>query len=356
MLTYSGLTMGRGVLVFLVLVFSWSCAKPSSQIELSGSTMGTTYNIVVVDHSGNLAQPQAKAELQAIVDDALKDVNAKFSNWDQASEVSRFNLNDSLDPIKISADFQQVLTTANDVYDKSGGYFDVTLGPLIELWGFFSSDTDNRVPDAQEVDAALALVGQERILFFDKSAGELRKVLPEARIHLAAIAKGYGIDQVARALVQAGYQDFMVEIGGDLFTKGQNRAGQGWRIGIERPNTGARFVEEIVSFSGLGMATSGDYRNYFEKNGVRYSHIIDPKEGRPVTHKTASVTVIAETAALADAWATALLALGRARGLPLAQAHGIRALFIERAENEPKLTFETAQTTGFTDLQAAYQD
>jgi thiamine biosynthesis lipoprotein len=144
----------------------------------------------------------------------------------------------------------------------------------------------------------------------------------------------------------------MVEIGGDLYAAGMNPDGQPWQIGVETPDALRRGVQRVVSVSGYGMATSGDYRNYFEQDGIRYSHIIDAGTGRPVTHTTASVTVLAENAMLADGWATAMLALGKERGLAVAEELGLAVLFIERDQSAEALQFISAASARFTELQA----
>lgn len=310
--------------------------------------MGTSYRVVVVTRD----TVTDDEEISAAIDSAIAETNALFSNWDPRSEVSLFNANTSLEPVEVSGAFIRLMETADAVHRASDGQFDTTLGPLIELWGFGAPGPAADIPSDEAIAAALARTGQRAVIVLDPAAGTLRKTRPDASIYLAAIAKGAGIDAVADRLLGLGLDDFMVEIGGDLVAYGAGPTGQGWRIGIEQPQAGVRRVEEIVPVSGLGMATSGDYRNYFEEDGVRYSHIIDAETGRPVTHRTASVTVLAETAALADAWATALLALGTERGLPIAEEQGLAALFILRSDDRDALEFEKVTSQAFDRLLA----
>jgi thiamine biosynthesis lipoprotein len=275
-----------------------------------------------------------------------------MSNWDPNSEISRFNAARSTEPVDLSPELAEVMQAAMEVHNASRGQFDVTLGPLIELWGFGARTPQSPIPSDEAIEAALKLVGQSKVLTLTTEPPTLSKARPETSVYLAAIAKGYGIDQVAATLEDLGLEDFMVEIGGDLYASGNNPDGESWRIGIERPDAAARVVEQIVQLSDLGMATSGDYRNYFEADGVRYSHIIDAETGRPITHKTASVTVLAESAMLADAWATAFLALGQQRGMQLAEDSGLAVFFIVRDESAGETGFVTAATPQFEAVQS----
>ncbi|WP_264214218.1 FAD:protein FMN transferase [Leisingera thetidis] len=329
--------------VTLLLPGCWFGSAPE-ELRLSGETMGTTYSVVAIgtglDHEA----------LAAAVEGTLAAVNAKMSNWDPASEVSTFSAARSTAPVRVSPEFADVLAAANDVHEKTGGKFDVTLGPLIELWGFGPRRPEDPVPSDEDIAAALESVGQARLLTLDVTAGTLKKSAPETGINLSAIAKGYGVDAVAAVLEGFGADRYMVEIGGDLVTKGDNAKGEAWRIGIEKPGAGAQTVQLIVPVSNLGLATSGDYRNYFEHDGVRYSHILDPVAGRPVTHSTTSVTVIAENAMLADAWATAMLVLGRENGLKLAEAHKLAVFFIDRDVQAGADAYMTSASSAFEAL------
>mgnify|MGYP000406867432 CR=1 FL=1 len=317
--------------------------KEPDVVRLSGETMGTTFNVTAI------GEDLDETALAASVEETLAAVNAKMSNWDPNSEVSTFSASTSTDPVAVSDEFALVLAAANDVHDKTDGAFDVTLGPLIELWGFGPRKPEDPVPSDAEIEAALAGVGQKRLLTLDAEAGTLAKSEPRVGINLSAIAKGYGIDAVAKTLRDAGIENYLVEIGGDLVSKGQNDKGETWQIGIEKPQAGSQSLQLIVSLDDRGMASSGDYKNYFEQDGVRYSHIIDPTTGRPITHRTTSVTVLAENAMMADAWATAMLALGQEKGMQLAEEHKLAVYFISRDVTGGDDAYITSHSSAFKD-------
>ncbi|MEM7296384.1 MAG: FAD:protein FMN transferase [Pseudomonadota bacterium] len=335
------------ILMFALLGLA-ACEDKAVILTLSGETMGTTYNITAVDPGGEIDS----AALAAAVDATLAAVNAAMSNWDPNSEVSRFNAQQSAEAFAISGEFAAVMVVANDVHLASGGLFDVTLGPLIELWGFGARTPESPVPSTAAITQARGSVGQDRLLSLSMDPPSLTKSRPETQVYLAAIAKGHGADRVAATLESFGLKDYLVEIGGDLVTSGLSPDGTKWRIGVERPDAVSGTVEEIVETSGLGFATSGDYRNYFEVDGERFSHIIDARTGRPITHTTASVTVLAESAMLADAWATALLALGEERGLALSEKRDLAVLFISRDSGLGTDGFRVTKSSRFEALGA----
>ena len=303
-------------------------------LRISGETMGTTYSVTAV------APPDTIAEdaLQSRVEAALAEVNATMSNWDPGSEISRFNAAATTDPQPVSPDLHALMTLAAEVHDLSGGRFDVTVAPLIDLWGFGPRTPDTPVPDAAALEAARAAVGQAAMLTLGD--GTLAKARPDVTANLSAIAKGWGVDRVAATLRAAGIDDYLVEIGGEIVAAGTNAEGAPWRIGIERPDAGTGTVERVVDLRDAGLATSGDYRNYVEQDGVRLSHIIDPVTARPIAHRTASVTVIADTAARADALATALLVADSETARAIAAAHDIAAFLLVR-EGDGFAAFET---------------
>lgn len=342
--------MARATLIGMALMLA-ACKPEPVTLQIEGETMGTTYHVVAMDRDARLKPDEVKTAIETV----LARVNMQMSNWDPNSEVSRFDARQDTAPVEISPELARVMAAAAEVHRLSGGQFDVTLGPLIELWGFGVRTPETPHPSDTSIAEAMTLVGQDKVLVLDaeSSPPTLAKTVPGAKVYLAAIAKGYGVDVVGEALHDMGLSDYMVEIGGELVTAGANPEGQPWKIGIERPDGGRRNVQEVVSLSGLGMATSGDYRNYFEQDGVRYSHIIDADTGRPVTHSTASVTVLADSSMMADAWATALLALGQERGLPIAEAQGLAVLFIARDPQAGDNGFATTATARFRELQAS---
>jgi thiamine biosynthesis lipoprotein len=271
----------------------------------------------------------------------LASVNERMSTYQADSELSRFNVAETTDWFPVSAELVRLTDTALAVSTLTNGAFDVTVGPLVNLWGFGPEVKADQLPSQAEIDAARARVGWD-LLHTRVEPPALRKDRTDLYVDLSAIAKGYGVDRMAAVLEDVGITDYLVEIGGELRGRGRNAEGEPWRIAIERPDAGRRAVLRVVALTDRAMATSGDYRNFFELNGKRYSHTIDPATGRPVDHQLASVTVLAERCAEADAWATALLVLGPARGMTVANERGLIALFVERFGDELRVTESTA--------------
>lgn len=311
----------RTVLCSPVLLMA--CKTQAPVIELTGATMGTSYRVAAIDATGQTTKGSVESAIVA----ALDAVNAEMSNWSATSEVTRVNA--GAGEIPLSEGLAEVLHAADAVHFASGGRFDVTMTPLLDLWGFGAAGMRDAVPPQSAIEAELARGGQAGAYALDGNT--LTKLRADTQIHLSAIGKGHGVDRVARALAALGLSDFMVEIGGDIYAQGLNPDGLPWRLGVETPDMRLNQVQQILGVSGRGLATSGDYRNYFEQDGVRYSHVLDATTGHPVTHQTASATVVADTAMLADAWATAMLALGSEAGLALAEDQGLAVVFIDRA-------------------------
>ncbi len=301
------------------------CGPREQTLRLVGQTMGTSWSVQVSRPPAGLDQ----AALYARISAELAAVNDQMSTYQTDSELSRFNAADSTDWFRVSAELVRLVDSALAISMLTDGAFDVTVGPLVNLWGFGPAVTADQLPAQAEIDAARARVGWG-LLATRTEPPALRKARADLYVDLSAIAKGYGVDRLAAVVAEAGITDYLVEIGGELYGRGLNAAGEPWQIAIERPDPGRRAVLQVVALQDRAMATSGDYRNFFELDGARYSHTIDPATGRPVDHQVASVTVLAERCAEADAWATALLVLGPERGRALADARGLAALFVER--------------------------
>jgi len=311
---------------------------------LSGPTMGTTFTVVLAGESFDAA---ALAPLQAAIDAELAAVNAEMSTYLEDSELSRFNRQGANLPFPASEHLLEVVSLAKQVSEQSGGGFDVTVGPLVDAWGFGPGDPSERHELGEAEIAQLREVVGDAKLEVDRAAQTLRKSVPGLRVDLSAIAKGHGSDRVATVVEAAGYADWMVEVGGEVRVRGSNPSGEAWKVGIERPTgdaAGSRAVQSILRVRDGAVATSGDYRNYWERDGVRYSHTIDPRTGRPITHALASVTVIhPDSAALADAWATAINVLGPDEGLARAEQLGLAVYLLVRTESG----FETRASSAF---------
>ncbi len=322
-------------------------APKTEQYVLRGQVMGTTYMVKALDARGKVDKERLYNDIKASLDEATN----IFSNWEEESELSLFNASPSTRWQDISDPFSEVMIEAIRIHHLSDGRFDVTLAPLIDLWGFGPND-DERLPNDLEVSEALKQVGQSELLEFRHKNGEqpaaLRKRKGTVTINLSAIAKGYGADLIARKLESHGFENFLIEIGGDLLTRGVNDNGTPWRVGIEKPDVEGRSVQLVVSVKDMGMATSGDYRNFVMEQGKRLSHILDPRTGRPVEHNLTSVTVLADSGMRADGLATALLVLGEKEGRAVAEKENIAAYFITRNGDG----YQTSSSSAFDRLMA----
>ena len=295
---------------------------------MGGRTMGTSWRVLLP--AAAVSDPAAFELLTAAIDSRLFRLDRElFSTYTADSALSRLNLQPGKEAFAATPELLSVMTEANRVHILSGGAFDITVKPLVDLWGFGPATPTFQVPDAAAITAALANLGQDSIVIED-SAGTITKPA-QVTIDLSAIAKGYAVDAVADLLELRGLSDYLVEIGGEVMVRGQRPDGQPWRVGIETPlaGTSTLFQALVTGSDRLAMATSGSYRNFFNEDGQRYAHVINPVTGRPVTHNLASVTVIATSAATADAWATALLVLGPEAGMDLANELQLAAHFIE---------------------------
>ena len=298
--------------------------------------MGTTWSVVVPDPPEGVDADR----LQSIVDEVFAEVNATLSTYDPSSELSRFNQYESTSPVAASPMLCEVIALAADVGEATGGAFDVTVGPLVGLWGFGSTAGDGagaRTPDAATLAATRSQVGRDKLIV-DRVAGTLRKSAPELAVDVDGIAPGFAVDRVAERFEDIGVQRYLIELGGELRGRGLSPDRRPWRVAIEAPLGGERRPYALVALDGQGLSTSGDYRDARIVDGRRVSHTIDPRTGAPVGHRLASVTVVQGTAALADAYATALMVLGPQEGFELATRMGIPALFIVRSEDGREFT------------------
>lgn len=272
--------------------------------------MGTQWHIKL--HP--LAEKQ-RVSLKQRLEKQLIAINQKFSTYQPDSLISRFNRFERTDAFNVSDEFVTVITAAQKVSTLSQGAFDVTAAPLIRLWGFGNEFTV-AIPSDNQINTAKQQVGFQH-LGVQTTPPALYKTIPTLQIDLSAIAKGYAVDQLAETLDQYHIENYMVEIGGEIKLKGKNTAGKNWQIAIQKPDSTQ--AQHIISSTQIAIATSGDYRNYFEADGKRYSHTIDPMSGKPITHALASVTVLHSSAMMADAYATALSVLGAKKGMLLAE-------------------------------------
>ena len=321
--------MKLALLAALVLVLS-ACFPSNNtgkeEVLLQGRTMGTTYNIKVV---GIKAQVEA-LNLKQKIDTVLKQVNQEMSTYINTSEISKFNQSSSTESIEVSPGFARVLKESIRLGQLSEGKLDITVGPLVNLWGFGPDQRPDKVPSDELLTLTKKRVGLQNIVL---QGNQLSKKIPDLYIDLSTTAKGYGVDVVAELIEKNGITNYLVEIGGELRLRGFKSTGELWAIAIEKPLTNERSVQELIIPKDNAMATSGDYRNYFEADGRRFSHIIDPDTGEPIDHNLVSVTVIHPSSMTADGLSTTLMVMGMEKGMAFAVKNNLAALFISKTEN-----------------------
>ncbi|WP_169579616.1 FAD:protein FMN transferase [Saccharospirillum impatiens] len=301
----------------------WGAAEVQ---KLSGYSMGTSFTVSVV-----ASESEARA-LDGEVRTAIDEVNVAMSTYLPRSDVSRFNDAPVNGWIAVSPMTAEVVSLALEVAEASNGAFDPTIGPLVDLWGFGPKETTDQVPSEDEIKAALAMVGWQAVEI-DMTANKLRKMEPR-ELDLSAIAKGFAVDQVANLLEARGFEDYLVEIGGEMRFSGTKPGDDPWRVAIESPDSDNRSVYEVLEVTNGSMATSGDYRNFFEQDGQRYSHTLDPKTGYPIRHDLVSATVLGDRSVFSDAYATAFMVMGAEAALSLAAEQDMAVYLIQRGEGE----------------------
>ena len=306
--------------------------QPASERHLSefrGFTMGGTFSVKVVTPKDELETP-ALHDADRALRSSLGRIEGLMSTWDRDSELSRFNRSTSLEPFHVAPETFEVFKWALEVGSVTGGALDVTVAPLVDAWGFGPSGPRKTLPTNEEIDRLREAVGPGRIVLEPKGV-TVRKTRADVQCDLSSIVPGYAADRLSRDLTDRGFTDFLVDVGGEVLARGRNEAGAPWQVAIERPQLHGDAIERLVPISDLAITTAGDYRKYREIEGQRVTHIIDPRTGRPVAHRLASVTVIDELAVRADAFDTALMVLGTDEGMALATKLNLAALFIERS-------------------------
>jgi len=299
-------------LLVIVLLTGTECEAITEHL-IQGRTMGTTYHITVV--TGSL---HGIPGLQEKIEKRLDEINRSMSTYIRDSEISRFNRFRQVGvKFKITDDFFKVMKAGEIVYQLSDGAWDATINPLVDLWGFGRKGTTHVIPAHNEISRRVAAVGFDSIEI--QEPGFLLKKHADVTLDLSSIAKGCGVDAIAKLIGNRGFQNYLVEIGGEVFAAGVRQDGKQWRIGINRPRKDAAVNEvyRVVNLQNRAFATSGDYRNFFEVKGVRYSHIINPKTGYPVSNGVVGVSILAGDCTFADGLATAVMVLGHQKGLEL---------------------------------------
>lgn len=326
------------ILLLFLLIFSCTSKIEDTLYSITGNTMGTTFSIKFT--SKNITNV---AKLENEIDEVLRKVNKQMSTYIPNSELSLFNKFIDTTWFSVSHDLAYVVTEALEVSKKTNGMFDITVGPLVNLWGFGPRNRPQKIPTDIEIEKNIKKIGYKSISA-RLSPPSIKKNRTNIYCDLSSIAKGFGVDKVSEYLTKKGITNYLVEIGGELRASG-NKFGGNWRVGVSVPNQTST-IQEILSLSNKSLATSGDYWNYFEEDGVRYSHTINPITGKPITHKLASVTIVAESCMKADAIATAINVMGPKLGFDFAKNNELKSYFLVKTENG----FETFFTPQFKSL------
>lgn len=315
------------LLVFFLCGCHRSIEGPEIILPLSGSTMGTRYHVKI---AGCFEKGSAEP-LQEEIEEELDRINNWMSTYRPDSEISRFNRFEGQEWFSVSSAFARVVKEALRVSRETDGAFDVTVGPLVNLWSFGPERRPKRVPERKAIEEVKSGVGYQHLEVRDEPAA-LKKLRKTIHVDLSAIAKGFGVDRIAGLLDGLGFENYLVEIGGEIRVRGAKPDDTPWKVGVETPADDKRRIEEVIELRDLSLATSGDYRNFFLEDGKRYSHTIDPRTGRPTEHRLASVTVVTEACMEADAWATALMVLGPEDGFAFASERNLAVLFLLRED------------------------
>ncbi len=336
------------VAIVVALLVATACRQPTAepdrpQVHFAGETMGTTFSITVV---GPEAEREAEA-LRIAVSRVLDQVDRRMSTYRADSELSRFNRASWEAPFEFSPQTFGLFERALEIAAASGGLFDITVGPLVNAYGF-GPDQRELLPSSEELASLRQRVGHH-LLELDGDRRTVRKLHPDLYCDLSGIAKGYAVDRLAEALAGRGIADYLIEVGGEMKAAGRRADGEFWRIGIERPTAEPGQLQRQISLDDMAIATSGDYRNFRMVDGRRIHHLIDPRSGRPAEHSLASVTVLHRDCATADGWATALMVAGPEEGWRLAERAGLAVLFTVRRQDgsfdqRPNPLFDAATT------------
>lgn len=299
------------------LVMLTACHRPE-EIKFSGRTMGTTWSLL---------SAQATDGMRQLIQSHLDQREAVLSHWQKDSAVTRFNDSRSTDWQPVPPELIQVIELARDIASKTGGALDITLAPLIDLWGFGAAGPAKAIPTERQIAEAKTRCGWQH-LHSRLDPPALKKDIPDLRLNVASVTEGFVIDELISRLQQQGLSDFLLEVGGEVAAIGHAPAGTAWRVGIQTPEATPGDALQTLPLSDLCIATSGNYRHRIETNGQSYSHLIDPRSGRPITHPLTSVSVIHSSSALADGYATALMILGPEKGRETAEKLGLRVFWI----------------------------
>lgn len=312
----------RALFAVCMLWLLTSCQQPQQIHLISGETMGTTWSVKLVDLPSGVTLTNVREDIELL----LESINRQMSTYRPDSDLSRFNQAEAGSWQVLPADFWRVVRYSLQLAEDTNGAFDPTVGPLVNLWGFGPDPKRDEPPAAVQLAAVQARTGYQRLGLRESDQSLLQP--GDAYVDLSAVAKGYAVDKVADLLLGIGVENLLVEIGGELRAHGAKPAGQPWKVAIEKPLPGVREVAHVIAMNNIAIATSGDYRNFFQVGERRYSHIIDPRTGYPVNHKVLSVSVLHPRCTEADALATALTVMGAEEGMAWAEARQLAVLFM----------------------------
>ena len=331
----------RPVIAVSLLAALTGCWFSEPVEEFGGPTMGSTYTVKYVRSKDSPSVELLKRETDAI----LAEVDVQMSTYRDDSAIEQFNHAPAGTCQAMPDGVLELVDAGRVLHEQSQGAFDLTLEPLLNLWGFGPKARAEKVPTAEQLTAARARVGMQHLR---RDGQQLCKEV-DVQVDFNSIAAGYAVDKLVQHFTELGVTSYMVEVTGELKAAGKKPDGQPWRIGLEAPQDGQRVAQRVLAVDGYGISTSGDYRNYFEEEGQRYSHTLDPLTGAPITHKLAAVTVVDKSTLRADGLSTVLMVMGTERGLAFAERMGIAAFFVTREGD----AFVTQTTQAFEQLFAA---
>ncbi len=301
--------------------------------------MGTDYSISIINQKNKIVDVQL---LQHQIDSLLIDINNIFSNYIESSEINNINRHLSTKAMNISPEMAEVIGTAIMIYELSGGKFDITIKPLVDIWGFGEDFNTSQFPSVESIEKTKKYVGFEKLVLKNNTLQKSNNLI---QIDLNAIAKGWGVDKVAEFIHKNGFNRYMVEIGGEIAVSGKNKYNNNWEIGIPIPEYLQSELYTTIKLSNLSLATSGSYNNYFNFEGINYSHIIDPESGYPIKHDLVSATIVTQSCTFADAIATSVMVMGFNEGLNWVQTlPNVECLLIRRSEDG---NYTTGTSDGF---------
>ena len=298
-------------------------------LVLTGKTMGTQWRVSMAG-----VDAERRDELQSKIQQQLDADDHEISTWKKDSVLSRFNQRRDGQPQPISVNMADIISQSLRIGRLTDGAMDITVGPLVNLWGFGPDPQPLHTPSQAEITAVKALTGLQHLQVIERADGAwLQKDLPELYVDLSTVGEGFATDHLARLMEKEGIHNYLVSVGGAVLTRGHNAAGNAWRVAIQKPTDRENAVQALVDLQGHGISTSGSYRNYYELDGRRISHVIDPQTGYPVEHRLVSATVIATTALEADGWDTGLMVLGTEKAKALAQREKLAVYLITKSND-----------------------